>query len=153
MPRSSGYIRGVAVLVALALSVGPGCSPDGSNNPAEATSASCVESPQVPPDHALRADAKGGEVWALPIGPFPAQSGELLKIVWRVTGSGDPSVTAVAPDGSSHPPVNGPIAHASSNFDRPGEEWGTFFEFPEPGCWRLFVRRGEVEGVVRIWVE
>jgi hypothetical protein len=118
----------------------------------ESSGVSCDVSPQVAPDFALHGAASGGEVWALPIGPYPPKAGELLKIVWRVTGSGPISLTAVGPDGRQHPPVQGPTEHFDSNFERPGDEWGAFFEFDRPGCWEIEARRGTVSGVVRIKV-
>jgi hypothetical protein len=39
-------------------------------------------------------------------------------------------------------PTQGPDPHASSNWERPGEEWGTFFRLEAPGAWTLQVSRG-----------
>ena len=40
-------------------------------------------------------------------------------------------------------PSSGPDPHpGGSNWQRPGDEWGTTFDFPQPGCWQLQVTRG-----------
>jgi hypothetical protein len=95
--------------------------------------------------------AEGFEVWALLFATYHMTIGqpvfipqdEEIKIVWRVTGEGDVSVQALGPDGSTLPPVWGPEGHIGSNWDRPGDEWGTGWVFPEPGCWSIEVERGD----------
>lgn len=134
-------------LAALVTGVTAGCSPTDSSKAEE-----CEQSPRRDPDLAFEATAQGGEAWALPIGPVPPSSNEDWKVVWRVTGEGDLRVEALDPDGVSHAPIAGPIRHDSSNFDRPGDEWGTFFRFTTPGCWELSVQRDAVAASVRLLV-
>jgi hypothetical protein len=112
----------------------------------------CRESPRRAPDQAFEAAATGGEAWALPFGPVPVEVGVELKLVWRITGEGDLEVEATDPEGGSHEPAQGPTAHESSNFDRPGDEWGTFFRFPTPGCWKVIARRGTTEATLTVRV-
>jgi hypothetical protein len=133
----------VLVVVVLA-----GCSGSGG----EDARARCRESPRRPPDQAFEAETTGGEAWALPFGPVPAEVATEWKLVWRITGEGDLEVAAVDPEGASHEPTAGPTAHGSSNFDRPGDEWGTFFEFPTPGCWKVIARRGTTEATLTVRV-
>jgi hypothetical protein len=76
-----------------------------------------------------------GEPLALPFG-------EEVKIVWRLTGEGDPSFQAVGAEGQVHELAWGPDLHAGSNWGRPGQEWGTGWTFPAEGCWVLEVARG-----------
>jgi hypothetical protein len=67
--------------------------------------------------------------------------GTPIKLVVRITGSGDLSVDMTAPDGTAHGLDWGPEEHTGSNYDRPGDEWGTGFSFDAPGCWALNLRR------------
>ncbi len=116
--------------------------------PTATTGAPCVESPRLPPDQALRGTAEGGELWAL--GGQP-RVGEDFKLVVRVTGSGELSAVAVSPTGSRHDPT-ATQEHLSSNFDRPGDEWGLFFVFDQAGCWQIVVERADLEGFITISV-
>ncbi|HET6300581.1 hypothetical protein [Microbacterium sp.] len=63
------------------------------------------------------------------------------KLVVRMTGSGDVSAEVVRPDGSTRDLSWGPESHASSNFDRPGDEWGIGFALDELGCWEIRLAR------------
>lgn len=63
--------------------------------------------------------------------------GERVKIIFRLTSGMPSSFHAVAPDGTRVPPVWGPTAHGSSNWERPGSEWGAGFVFTQAGCWRI----------------
>jgi len=83
---------------------------------------------------------------------FPVWSDEDLKIVWRMTGSGDFSLTAQHTDGTMIEPIWGPEAHSGSSWRRPGDEWGTAFRFPKAGCWRILVKRGADTGQVDLLV-
>jgi hypothetical protein len=92
----------------------------------------------------LHADTIGnGDVWALLLmGPHIAASRD-TKIVWRATGSGAFSVIAIDSDGTIASPQARPEPHpGGSNWAHPGDEWGTVFDFPQPGCWELSVTRG-----------
>lgn len=91
---------------------------------------------------------RGMEVWALVFGNMKARQDQ--KIVWRLTGDGDPQFTTIGPHGEHAHVVFGPEPHDSSNWNRPGEEWGTGFNFQTAGCWDLHVVRGKAAGDV--WV-
>ena len=95
-----------------------------------------------------------GEIWGLALGPghVPPRSGDELKIVWRMTGTGPLHVTLTAPDGKRRPLVFGPEAHRVSNYHRPGDEWGTGFRFSAPGCWHISLTRTTTSGDVWLTV-
>ena len=91
-----------------------------------------------------------GEVWALLFFGTPYVDGE-LKIVWRITGTGqDFTVEARHEDGTVLEPFWGPQYHEDSTWERPGEEWGTSFIFPAPGCWTVIATRGATIGEIRL---
>lgn len=91
----------------------------------------------------MRATSTTIETWALLYAPPPWTAGQEVKVVWRSTGTGEFRVVAVGPRSQQVPPESGPTQHVGSNWDRPGEEWGTIFRLDEPGQWRLQVRRGD----------
>ena len=94
----------------------------------------------------------GGEVWAL-LFFDRAQARQDEKIVWRITGTGGPlQIRAQHEDGTITQPIWGPEYHDSSSWDRPGAEWGTGFNFPEPGCWTLTATLGATVGDIRLQV-
>lgn len=112
---------------------------------------STIAEPSIGPEAKART---GGsfEVWALFFNSFPMRPhGEPIeipvdteiKIVWRVTGEVDLAIEALGPGETSLDPDWGPSFHGGSNWDRPGEEWGTGWTFPEVGCWIFEVRRGD----------
>jgi hypothetical protein len=98
----------------------------------------------------IRADMKSrGEVWAL-LFFDTAHANEDEKIVWRITGESDQLDAQAQSEGGT---VIQPIwkeYHGGSNWQRPGQEWGTGFNFPEPGCWTITVRRGETTGTISL---
>jgi hypothetical protein len=92
-----------------------------------------------------------GEMWAL-LFFDKAQSMIDEKIVWRISGIGQPDFQAQNEDGTVVRPIWGPDYHESSTWDRPGEEWGTGFNFPKPGCWTITVTLGTTTGEIRLKV-
>ena len=69
--------------------------------------------------------------WACATGPV----GDQEKIVWRMTGTGLLTLEAIGPGSRHHRLAWGPDAHESSNWDKPGDEWGAGYVFAAPGCW------------------
>jgi hypothetical protein len=96
----------------------------------------------------VRGSSVGGSLWALLFGEPPFHRSPPLKIVWRMTGSGDFGVVAIGPRGAVTIPVDGPTKHLGSTWRRPGDEWGTVWKFPTPGCWQLHAWRDDVSGDV-----
>jgi hypothetical protein len=104
----------------------------------------------------VQVDARGNtapqkpEVWALLMPTvWPPRVDTLLKVVWRLNGQGDLNIVAVGPNGSHLAPHEGPTPHGS-NWQRPGQEWGTTFVFPVSGCWDLHVSRTNIVGDIKI---
>ena|ERR1700694_2977859 len=87
------------------------------------------------------------ELWALLFTPpEPFQVNEDVKIVWRMTGTGTFNIIAQQDDGTKIQPIFGPTEHGGSNWNRPGQEWGTGFHFPKVGCWRILITFGPDTG-------
>jgi hypothetical protein len=126
-------------------------SADASRSGASTAQTTC-RTPTLDEENSFEAAATGGEVSALVFGTLPPRAGSELKIVWRVSGDGELTVSAERPDGSAGVLTFGPVAHTASNFSRPGGEWGTGFLFDVPGCWQLDVRRGDVHARVPLQV-
>lgn len=82
-----------------------------------------------------------GDPGVRPDGSIPV--GKEIKIVVRMTGSGDLAVEADGPDGQHARPTWGPEPHGGSSFDRPGEEWGVGLDLPSPGCWLVEFQRSD----------
>ena len=82
---------------------------------------------------------------------FPPLVGD-VKIVWRVTGIGKLELTASGPTGQPAALLFGPEPHGGSNFDAPGDEWGSGFRFPAPGCWTIRAARGTVHAKIVVSV-
>ena len=78
----------------------------------------------------------------------PPLANSEVKIVWRMTGSGTFNIVAISPSGMKVPPSQGPSEHLGSNWNRPGDEWGTVFIFPVAGCWDLHATRDNAFGDV-----
>ena len=105
-----------------------------------------------------RGTAAGDELWALVFSGrwesadalvFSGAVGKPFKIAWRMTGSGPLRLLATAPSGATTGPTQGPTEHGS-NWRRPGDEWGSVFEFGEPGCWRIRATRDS--GSADLWL-
>ena len=80
-------------------------------------------------------------------------AGHEIKVVWRMTGTGDLTIDATSADGKTVKPTWGPEAHSGSSFERPGDEWGTGWIFPTPGCWTVNATRattGKAQMVIRV---
>jgi len=78
--------------------------------------------------------------------------GKPFKIVWRLRGSGDASFTATAPDGAAHEPLELRFHPGGSNWNRPGDEWGSAFVFTMRGCWHFHAERSDNSGDVWLLV-
>jgi hypothetical protein len=97
----------------------------------------------------IEAAATGGRVWALVEGGIPVPAQRDVKIIWRVTGNGTLTLMAVNRAGESLR-AEDVAAHDGSSWRRPGDEWGSAWNFPEPGCWDLHVERGTT--VADVWL-
>ncbi len=79
-------------------------------------------------------------------------SGESVKFVLRMTGSGDLEAQLRSPAGVIREITWGPETHTSSTYDRPGDEWGMGLSADSPGCWELELRRTDV-GAASFWFQ
>lgn len=95
---------------------------------------------------------RGVELWALLFNDVPFPVRQEVKIVWRMTGSADLQLVALGPGGSRVTP-KWLTYHPSSNWNRPGAEWGSGFIFPKAGCWDLHATRGSSSGDVWLLVQ
>ena len=100
----------------------------------------------------VKGTGHGASLWGLLMFPhtLPARVGDQEKIVWRMTGTGLLTLQAVAPGGQRHRLAWGPDAHQSSNWDKPGDEWGAGYVFTEPGCWDL--RAVRAKSTADVWI-
>lgn len=96
-------------------------------------------------DHEVRGEVAAGSLWAL---FYHRRSGQPLKSIWRMTGTGHFAVTATGPGGQTLEPDGLPEPHTSSNWHRPGHEWGVFWTIPEPGRWTFSARVDDRAGLV-----
>ncbi|WP_319463921.1 hypothetical protein [Micromonospora sp. RTP1Z1] len=154
-------IRRSIVLVAVwgLLAGCDGGSPPAGPTPAGSTDAAGTSpapdgagpAPSCPPDHRYdEVMAAGGEVagtpgvfWTLLFlhdGRLPA--GEQVKIALKVTGSGELTLRAVGPGGVTVEPRSFDH-HGGSTWARPGDEWGSYWVFPTPGCWTIQADRAD----------
>jgi hypothetical protein len=83
---------------------------------------------------------------------YPLPAGRVSKIAWRMTGSGHMRFTATGPHGWRIAPAWKEL-HSGGDWHRPGEEWGTGFRFPVPGCWTVRVTRGTSTATARLLVK
>ena len=92
----------------------------------------------------------GGTLYALFADVDALTAGTPIMTYWRLGGDRAMRVTMIGPDDR--------IVHASGvrpgvpafKWDRPGEPWRSELSFPQPGCWRLYVERGSLDG--EVWV-
>ncbi|TDD08803.1 hypothetical protein E1292_10825 [Nonomuraea deserti] len=102
----------------------------------------------------VQGTARDAELWGLLfVKKTPLHHGDEIKIVWRMTGEGPLRVKATLPDGAAAKLVWGPEQHDGSTWRRPGQEWGTGFVFPKPGCWKVELTRTRGSGHVWLAVD
>ncbi|WP_089012613.1 hypothetical protein [Micromonospora inositola] len=125
-----------------------GASPQGGVSGA-ARADGAVPAPSCPPDNLYGGPmGSGGEVAGTPgvfwgllfLGGERLPAGEPVKIALRVTGSGELTLRAVGPDGATVDPQS-IDSHDGSTWARPGDEWGSYWVFPTPGCWTIQAER------------
>jgi hypothetical protein len=97
--------------------------------------------------YARSVSSSAGSVWVwVESGRGGFRTGSLIKVVWRITGRGVPTVELQQPDGRSGALSFGPERHSSSTFRHPGDEYGSGFIPTTRGCWRMNMQRGAVSG-------
>ena len=96
-------------------------------------------------------DSSKGSFWALFFTPVPPPASKDVKVVWRITGSGDFVFRVSDADGRTIPLIWGPEGHGSSSWNHPGNEVGTGLNFPHPGCWDIHVAKPTVDA--DLWLD
>lgn len=96
-------------------------------------------------------DSPSGSLWAMFFNPVPPPAGKEIKVVWRMTGLGGFTFRVSDAAGMAVPLAWGPENHTGSNWDHPGDEVGTGFNFPHAGCWDIHVARSNTRG--DLWLE
>jgi hypothetical protein len=148
-PGASGPARGTSpALVGSSAPVGstPALGEAGCHPPSPLSASSIGVGLQV------QGTGHGAQLWGLLMFAHvgAARVSDQEKIVWRMTGSGPLTLTAVSPGGVRHRPVWGPEAHGGSNWNKPGQEWGAGYVFTTPGCWDLHAARGSA--YADVWI-
>lgn len=114
----------------------------------------CVGSTDYPAGTEVRGTITDGDLWAMIFASAPFEAQTPTKIAWRMTGFGALSITATLGDKTQVTPLAEPEQHGGSTWSRPGQEFGSVFVFPAPGCWKFVLRRdGGSTGVVWFPVE
>jgi hypothetical protein len=115
----------------------PGCRP-----------ASPIATTSVGPE--VRGTSKTASLYGLIMTTMspPIRTGEQVKVVWRMTGAGPLQLSAISPGGKRVALLFGPQLHISSDYDRPGQEWGSGYEFATSGCWHLHAARDDAKADV-----
>lgn len=140
----------LATLVAAAVALSS-CSDGAARSSAEACEPTKTQAARTLGAEARASSSDQHDVWALFFNHWPMPAGaavripvdEEVKIVWRSNGEGSFTIDAHGPDGVVVDPTWGPDPHGSSNWERPGEEWGTGWILPSTGCWTFEISRGE----------
>lgn len=132
----------ILILPGLILNACRPASPTAVSTPACAPSNTTTDKASGYPE--IQATATSGTLWALLVvqdGNFHA--GTKARIVWKMSdGRGDIKLMATHEDGTQVQPVWGPISRqARTDWNHPGQEWGTEYIFPKAGCWRILASR------------
>ena len=151
MMRQLFVFIAISFLLAACDSTVNGTAPE---SPSTATQPVCLPSPILKSANSFP-EIQGtmqsdGELWAL-LFFDAAHANEDLKFVWRITFTGAGAgfhAQAENEKGTVLLPVWGPDFHESSTWKRPGQEWGTGFNFPTPGCWTITVTSGATKGEI-----
>ncbi len=146
-PVDTGIMRSAVVVALLSIAA---CSSSSSSNGSAACEPSLTELNSLVGTEVRAVGSDEVEGWALLFNSWELTPGEPLtipkdkevKVVWRLSGEGDLSFRAIGPKGDVENLVWGPELHGRSNWERPGEEWGTGWLLPTAGCWTLEVARG-----------
>ncbi|WP_319462743.1 hypothetical protein [Micromonospora sp. RTP1Z1] len=86
--------------------------------------------------------SRDASLWALLfVDDNGLQAGREEKIVFRMTGRGALSIQAAGPGGTVEPTWLEEHGPGGSNWQRPGDEWGTGWIFPAAGCWTVTATR------------
>ena len=111
-------------------------------------------SPATTTVHGLQVQGalRGGDpFYVLFDGVDAIDTGTALTTYFRIDGGGALHVVLVGPSDRIVRATGVRPGVPSYAWDRPGEPWRGTLTFPEPGCWRIFVTRGSLDG--EAWIE
>lgn len=132
----------------------PAASSVVSTPPAMASGHNCANpSPSVATNRGLevRGTMRGGsEVWALFDGVDVLRTGAAITTYWRIAGNGALQITLVGSDDRIQRVPGVRPGVPPYEWSQPGEPWRSVISFPQPGCWRIYVQRGEADG--EVWI-
>jgi hypothetical protein len=152
----AGFVVAVVVLAGGCTSDSSGVAPTRAPARTPAAPTSCEASARPATNGLVERQGvgTGASVWALFFLTGPGISaGDEVKVAWRMSGSGALSMAATGPGGRTVRPVWGPEPHGSSTWSRPGDEWGTGWVFPVPGCWTITLTREQGQGRLPVRVD
>ena len=118
-------------------------------------SGGCPPAPSSLPDTFIDIEGGSGDhatLYGLLFTAYPIPRGTVAKIAWRMTGTGDLTLSATGPAGSTIKP-EWLEYHGGSSWQRPGTEWGSGLRFTEAGCWTVHARRGSAEATASLLVK
>jgi hypothetical protein len=152
-------LRRAAILSSIALAA-TGCTSEsplaGSGGPS-AASAECASPSRILESAVNGTEVEGSSQDGITLYGQVQSEGFLLasvaakKIVWRVSGSGQPTVTVTRPGGDESSLAWGPEFHSASNYVRPGDEYGSAVVLDQPGCWNIKFTRDT--RTANVWLE
>lgn len=153
--RRPSVLAAPAVLVSVLLAAGCTADRPRAARPTPTPASACPTSATIDAGNVGIPERQGTGVdasfWALFFGAS-VTAGQEIKVVWRMTGSGDLTMNATGANGTTIKPSWGPEMHSSSSFTRPGDEWGTGWVFPTAGCWTVNATRTIGRGQLTIRV-
>lgn len=139
--------RNVSLAIGLVLcALVPGAAPRSAS--AQITVRCQTVSPSDVSVGALIGNARGGHFYASV--PQNVSIDTETKVVVRMTGTGPLHISAIGPDQMTVSPrfLDPHIYGSNWNGVLPGDEWGTAWSLPMPGCWDLHAERTGVTGDV-----
>lgn len=87
-------------------------------------------------------------VWAIDSGSI-WRAGEKRKVIWRVWGGTGPlELQIVRSDGSAVEPLS--LSNSEGEGSHGLSDFGSLISIPEPGCWTMTARRGQVAGGITV---
>lgn len=152
-----GFIHWGAVVVCVALAA-TACTPGSPSTTSSVVKADCSSPSPILEGGVNGTEVEGSSKDGITLygqvqseGFFLASDAE-KKIVWRISGSGQPAVAVTRPSGNESSLVWGPEFHSASNYARPGDEYGSALVLDEPGCWNIQFTRESRTASVRLQV-
>lgn len=156
------HLAALSMVIALWFATGCTATNQRASGPPKETAAAETTAPESCPNRAhvdvatqfpeLEGTSASARLYGLVFGEYPLKAGHEIKIAWRMTGNGPLRLRAIGPQNQRISPQWGPEPHGSSNWSRPGDEWGSGFRFTRKGCWAVEATRGQATETVTVLV-